>query len=303
MKLVAKWLGRMNGFRRAEKLNEQGNAHSDAGDDELALQAYEEALRLNPNAAKTLYNMGLVYKYRNDWAKSFDCNQRACSLRPDDEASRWNLAIAATALRDWATARKAWADNGIKLDGTDGPIEGDFGPTPLRLNPAGNGEVVWGIRIDPVRAVLRNIPYPESGFRFGDIVLHDGAGVGTRILRGREYMVFNVLDLFEASKLSTFCLEVKEATDQQVEALKTAFDAANMPFEDWTTTVRTLCKECSEGIPHEHGKDDGKELEWNPTHQAGIAATSYEEIEAILDRVPGIEQMEIEISLALEAPA
>lgn len=293
----------MNDFNRAEELNEQGNAHCDAGEDDLALQAYEEALRLNPKSAKTLYNMGLVYKYRNDWANSFDCNLRACALRPDDEASRWNLAIAATALRDWATARKAWADNGIKLEGAEGPIEGDFGLTPLRLNPDGNGEVVWGIRIDPVRAVLRNIPYPESGFRFGDIVLHDGAGAGTRVLRGREYMVFDVLELFEASKLSTFCLEVKEATEQEVAALKAAFDAASMPFEDWTATVRTLCKQCSEGIPHEHAEDEVKTPEWSPTHLAGIAATSHEEIEAILDRVPGIEQMDIEISLELEPPA
>ncbi|HEY0585018.1 MAG TPA: tetratricopeptide repeat protein [Pseudoduganella sp.] len=293
----------MNDFERAEELNEQGIAHSDAGNDDLALQAYEEALRLNPNAAKTLYNIGLIYKYRNDWVTSFDYNQRAYALRPEDEASRWNLAIAATALRDWTTARKAWADNGIELEGVEGPIEMDFGPTPVRLNPNGNGEVVWGTRIDPVRAVLRNIPYPESGFRCGDIVLHDGAGVGKRESRGREYSVFNVLELFEASKLSTFCMEVHEATEQQMAKLEAAFDAAGMPFEDWTSNVRTLCKACSEGIPHEHGDGGEVEPEWNPTRLVGLAALSYEEIEAILDQVPGIEQMKIEISLELEPPA
>ncbi|SFF57060.1 TPR repeat-containing protein [Duganella sp. CF458] len=293
----------MNDLERAEELNDQGIAHHEAGDDELALQAYEEALRLNPGAAKTLYNMGLVYKYRNDWRKCFEYNQRAYTLRPDDEASRWNLAIAATALRDWASARKAWADNGIELDGVAGPINGDYGPTPVRLNPDGDGEVVWGTRIDPVRAILRNIPYPESGFRCGDIILHDGAGVGSRVSRGREYMVFNVLELFEASKLSTFCLEVKEATEQQMAALEAAFNAADMPFEDWTANVRTLCKACSEGVPHEHAEDDQQAPQWNPTRLAGIAATSFEAIEAILDQVPGIAQMQVEISLELEAPA
>ncbi|WP_431479475.1 tetratricopeptide repeat protein [Massilia eburnea] len=293
----------MNDFERAEELNEQGIAHREAGDDELALQAYEEALRLNPDAAKTLYNIGLVYKYRNDWVKSLDYNQRAYALRPEDEASRWNLAIAATALRDWATARKAWADNGIKLEGADGPIEMDFGPTPVRLNPDGDGEVVWATRIDPVRAVLRNIPYPDSGFRCGDIVLHDGAGVGKRESRGREYSVFNVLELFEASKLSTFCMEVQEATEQQMATLEAAFDAAGMPFEDWTSNVRTLCKACSEGVPHEHADNDDQAPEWNPTRLVGVAAVSYEEIAAILDQVAGGEQMKIEISIELEAPA
>lgn len=293
----------MNDLERAEELNEQGIAHSDEGNEELALQAYQEALRLNPNAAKTLYNIGLIYKYRNDWVASFDYNQRAYALRPEDEASRWNLAIAATALRDWATARKAWADNGIELEGEDGPIEMDFGPTPVRLNPNGNGEVVWGTRIDPVRAILRNIPYPDSGFRCGDIVLHDGAAVGKRESRGREYSVFNVLELFEASKLGTFCMEVHEATEQQMATLEAAFEAAGMPFEDWTSNVRTLCKACSEGIPHEHANDGDEEPAWKPNRLVGLAAASYEEIEAILDQVPGIEQMDIELSLELEPPA
>ncbi|KQV47580.1 MULTISPECIES: tetratricopeptide repeat protein [unclassified Duganella] len=293
----------MNNFERAEELNEQGIAHREAGNDDLALQAYEEALRLNPDAAKTLYNIGLIYKYRNDWVKSFDYNQRAYALRPDDEASRWNLAIAATALRDWATVRQAWADNGIKLEGTEGPIDMDFGPTPVRLNPDGDGEVVWATRIDPVRAVLRNIPYPDSGFRCGDIVLHDGASVGKRESGGREYSVFNVLELFEASKLSTFCMEVQEATEQQMATLEAAFEAAGMPFEDWTSNVRTLCKACSEGVPHEHAEGEEEEPAWNPTRLVGVAAISYDEIAAILDKVPGMEQMEIEISIELEPPA
>lgn len=295
--------GRMNDLERADELNEQGIAHRDAGNDDLALQAYQEALRLNPNAANTLYNIGLIYKYRNDWTTSFDYNQRAYALQPEDEASRWNLAIAATALRDWATARKAWADNGIKLEGVDGPIEMDFGPTPVRLNPDDDAEVVWGTRIDPVRAVLRNIPYPESGFRCGDIVLHDGAGIGKREWRGREYPVFNVLELFEPSKLGTFCMEVSEATAEQMATLEAAFEAADMPFEDWTSSVRTLCKACSEGTPHEHAAGHEEEPEWNPTRLVGLAAVSYEEIEAILEQIPGIDQMTIELSLELEPPA
>jgi tetratricopeptide (TPR) repeat protein len=72
----------MNNFERAEELNEQGNAYNEAGESDLALQAYEEALRLNPNAAKTLYNIGLIYKYRNDWGKSFDYATGLLRARP-----------------------------------------------------------------------------------------------------------------------------------------------------------------------------------------------------------------------------
>jgi hypothetical protein len=49
----------------------------------------------------------------------------------------WNLGIAATALGDWATARRAWTAFGVTLPAgpADQPIDGDFGITPIRLNP------------------------------------------------------------------------------------------------------------------------------------------------------------------------
>jgi hypothetical protein len=47
-------------------------------------------------------------------------------------------------------------------------------------------------------------PLPESGFRFSDVVLHDGASAGTRASDGREHSVFSVLGLVEASDWSTY---------------------------------------------------------------------------------------------------
>jgi hypothetical protein len=36
-------------------------------------------------------------------------------LAPDDEAAAWNLAIAATALRDWTIARAVWNSLGLHV--------------------------------------------------------------------------------------------------------------------------------------------------------------------------------------------
>jgi hypothetical protein len=286
----------------AQQLHEAAQSLSDEGRDEEALRKYEEALQLDPSRSSSWYNSGLIYKYRKDWSNSYRCNLQAYTLAPDDEASRWNLAIAATALRDWKTARSAWADNGIELEGTEGPINMDFGPTPVRLNPDGDAEVVWAERIDPVRAVLRSIPFPDSGFRCGDIVLHDGAGVGTRTSGGRQYMVFNVFELFEASRLSTYCMVVDGATAKIMQLLENAFAAADLPFEDWTSNVRTLCRACSEGSPHQHcDQEGGEKTDWNPERTVGIAALTYESITVVLDKVPGIEDMDISISLELAA--
>src|SRR5690606_14547387 len=104
--------------------------------------------------------------------ESLKHNRLAVELDPQDEASNWNLAIAATALRDWRTAREVWQRLGLKIDAGDTPIEADFGMTPVRLNPDEKSEVVWARRIDPVRARLINIPCAESGACHGDVFLH-----------------------------------------------------------------------------------------------------------------------------------
>lgn len=251
---------------------------------ESAMPLYERALTLDPDRAATHYNIGLVHKYRGAWAESLHHNRRASDLRADDEAANWNMGIAATALRDWAAAREAWRRVGLQIPDGDGPIEGDFGITPVRLNPDDNGEVVWGMRIDPVRVVLGNIPFAGSGFRAGDIVLHDGAPVGERQSNGRTYSVFNVLELFESSANSTYEAEVRARDAADLEALTAALDEAQVDHEVWTANVRMLCRQCSEGTPHEHASEDGKLPAWPETHVIGISTTSPEVAQKVLVR-------------------
>jgi len=245
---------------------------------------YERALALDPDHAVTHYNIGLVYKYRGAWTESLHHNRRASDLNPDDEAAKWNMGIAATALRDWPTAREAWHRAGIRIAGGEGPIEEDFGMTPVRLNPDGNGEVVWGKRIDPVRVVLGNIPYPASGFKAGDVVLHDGAPIGERQHDGRTYSVFNVLELFESSANGTYEAEVRPRDAADLEALTSALDAAQVDHEVWTSNVRTLCKQCSEGISHEHVGEAEQAAAWPDSHVLGISTTSPEVARLVLER-------------------
>ncbi len=250
---------------------------------ERALPLYEQALALDPDRAATHYNIGLVHKYRGAWVESLHHNQRASDLAPDDQASHWNMGIAATALRDWSMAREAWRRAGIQMAEGEGPIQEDFGVTPVRLNPDDSGEVVWGRRIDPVRVILLNIPYPSSGFRAGDIVLHDGAPVGERQANGRTYPVFNVLALFEASANSTLEIEVRARDAADLEALTSALDEAHITHEVWTSNVRVLCKQCSEGTPHEHHGEDEPATAWPDSHVLGISTTSPDQARTVLD--------------------
>ena len=269
--------------KKADKLHEEGQLLSAEGKSDEAIQKYLEAIALDPEKSVSYYNIGLIYKYQAEWQKSFEFNQKANALDPEEESARWNLAIAATALRNWEVARKKWVENGITLPGSEGPIELDWGMTPVRLNPDEHGEVVWARRIDPVRARIESIPFPESGFRYGDVVLHDGAAVGHRMQGEREYPVFNVLEMFTPSSYETRIATVAIESETDLEALDAAFSATQSSFEDWTRNIRTLCRACSEGRPH---ADHDHELEeqWLAERRLGIAVYPGDDIDQILNR-------------------
>jgi len=207
-------------FDAAIELNDRGLALRDAGDLRGAEAAYLAAMEAAPSWPAPIYNLGLLYKYECRWKESFDYNRRSTELQSDDEASWWNFGIAATALRHWGEARRAWAACGIEVPPGDGPPEFNWGRTPVRLNPDTDGEVVWARRLDPARAQILNVPLPISGFRWGDIVLNDGAVEGERMVNGRAYPVFNVLQRWQLSPFRTFILELATADGEALAALE-----------------------------------------------------------------------------------
>jgi tetratricopeptide (TPR) repeat protein len=274
--------------RRAEELHEEAVKKSDAGEDDAALALYLEALALDRARPVTLYNAGLIYKYRRDWEHSLRYNRLAFELRPFDEATNWNLAIAATGLKDWRSAREVWKRLGLKIEEGDEPITGNFGVTPVRLNGFdGNGaavEVVWARRLSPVTARILNIPTPEAKFRYGDVVLHDGAGTGTRRdAQGREQPVFNAFELLEPSDFVTFEVHVEAPDEKALESLRQASEAAEVEFEDWSA-LHMLCRACSEGRAHEQHEHAQPAAAWESSRRIGMAAKDFAPVEAVLER-------------------
>ena len=224
-----------------ESVASQAYGAFDAGNLKEAANHFEELLRLVPDNPAYHYMLGLAHKYLRNWHASLQNNLRTQALRrKPDEASIWNAGIAATALGDWVEVRRQWKKGGLKMPKGDGPIEGDFGVASVRLNPWGDGETVFARRIDPVRARLLNVPLPESGFRFLDIVLHDGASTGTREIDGRNVPVFNVMERLEPSDFKTYTAFVTcEDPKELAPLLETG--APGLGFiEDWTGSMVVL---------------------------------------------------------------
>jgi hypothetical protein len=259
---------------RAMQLREQGLLDE-------AIELYQKAVRLDPFWSTPRYNLGLLFKHQKNWEESLDYNRQATALDATNEPAWWNMGIAATALGRWDLARAAWRGFGIPIPDGDGPIDFPCGYGPIRLNPDTEGEVVWAHRLDPARAEIANIPFPESGHRWRDIVLTDGQPVGYRTVNGKEIPVFNALQLLQPSPFGTFVARVAMPdSPDRVKQLAEQAARAGGSAEDWSTSIRIICRACSEGRPHE--VHDNHAAPEDGVHLIAIAARDREHATDIL---------------------
>lgn len=288
MRVLAKWYN-----SRAMRLQNQGRLKE-------AEAWYRRAIDADPNWDAPHYNLGLIFKYAGRWQESLDANREARYRDPEDQSNSWNLGIAATALRDWTTAREAWERCGIQLPAGEGPINAGLGPVAIRLAPGDYGEVVWADRVDPARAKIFSIPLPESGHRFGDIVLHDGAPTGQRYLGEGDatVFVFDALGLWEASPYQTFIVNAPEVTGPTIERLSLLAKEHDARVEDWSTSIRWLCERCSAGLPSKH-QEGCSHAEGE--HKIALAARGEAEanrIAALWSRQEGLGQISVSTVLS-----
>lgn len=261
----------------ARGFNEQGNAASRAGNTAEAERLWRQAVTVDPQFSAAWFNLGLLAKQRGNWSECYQCNRRAVNADPKNTGAWWNLGIAATALRRWTEAREAWAAHNIPVPSGTGEIRMEFGLVPVRLpSQQGEAEVIWGEMIDPARVQLRNVPRAGSGYRFGDIVLRDGAPDGDRELEGRKIPIFNVLGLWQASELGRFEVELS-AGDEARAALELALADRGWGCDDGSATHRSGGVEVDAVVPASDGvfrwaiaaSSEGALREWLGT-RAGV---------------------------------
>jgi tetratricopeptide (TPR) repeat protein len=239
-----------------------------------AIPHYEKAVSLAPDWYAPHMNLGIACKHNADWARSLPASLRALELDPERAGSGalWNAGVAATALGDWTRARWAWSQLGIKLPAGDGPIDMNIGITPIRVSCDKNPEVLWCHRLDPARARVESIPTPESDRRYRDLLLHDGEPMGKRRYGERELSVFNELAVLERSPFQTWRVDLVAPSEAEVsELFRAVAEGGDAALEDWTASLEILCKQCSEGVPHEHVARP--EAPWKPERTIGIATT------------------------------
>jgi hypothetical protein len=206
-----------------------------------------------------------------------EANQRAVELNPENEGAWWNIGIAATALSQWAEARRAWGEIGLDCPPGNDEVDLQLGAHPVRLNPQGRAEVVWCQALDPARAKIANVPTPESGFRFGDIVLRDGVPNGFRVWQGVEVPVFDSLGLWKSSGFGTFELVLESAAPEAIGWLRESCKARGWGFEE-CNLIRHLCEADDRGTI----SATSRPIPDDPVRLL-VAAPSESEVRATLD--------------------
>lgn len=264
-----------------------------------------QAADLEPWLSESWFNLALLHKFRHDWEQARTAGLRAVALleRQTGAPDWWNVGIAATALQDWPLARRAWQAYGLRVPGQSQaaavaePAGMQLGSAAVRLSPEGEAEVVWGRRIDPARMEIQSIPLPSSGRRWGEVVLHDGVPHGERTTAGGlSYPVFDEIELWAPSPVPTWVVLLQAATEADRDALERLAADAGFAAEDWSSSVRLLCRTCSESRmptdegdgsphvdPHDHSSPGhpgplghmtpgGPGELWVPERECGLAA-------------------------------
>lgn len=267
----------MTEFGTAEAAHAQASVLIDERRFREAVELAGAACRLRPDWADAWWSYGVALKHAQRWPDCLEACDRAIALDPEhSEGPRWNAGIAATALGDWGRARAAWVACGIPVPPGDGPLEMAIGRAGVRICVDAAPEVVICRRIDPCRARIASVPLPESGHRFGDVVLHDGEPRGKRRLGEASISVFDELRLLESAGYGTWRLAVTCRTPEERDALLALYDDVDGAIEDWTDSVVILCARCSLGEPcGDHARRDAA---WRPDRDLGLALRNEQDL-------------------------
>lgn len=222
----------------SEHLLLQAIAYDRAGDVYNAVKLYKRVTRMAPDWSAPFSFLSLIYKKRNEWQPSLHYSQKAIENNPFDETAWQNLGIAATALKRWELAKKAWYQLGFKISNNKKTPQLNPSPIIIRLNPNTKPEVVLGKRIDPVRAQIQSVPQPSSRHGFQDLVLFDSSPNGFHYIGNKKFPIFDELEVIRPSLFFTYAVELLTDSMKDVLVLEKLCHEAQLGFDNWSNAYR-----------------------------------------------------------------
>jgi Flp pilus assembly protein TadD len=151
-----------NGPESAASHHLTGLARAELNRFPAAIDSFQRAVVLNPDAAPSWSNLGMVLKVEDRFAEAIAAHDRAVALDPRNPRFRVNRAVALLKSGDW---QPAWQDYEARLDLADAPAidrarllpsirpgDGLTGLTILALHEDGFGDTLQFLRYLPLLA-------------------------------------------------------------------------------------------------------------------------------------------------------
>lgn len=244
-----------------QALVDQAIAFETAGDMYNAIKLLKRVVRLAPDDPFAYFQLGQIYKLRQEWKPALYYNKRAISLEPTNRQAWWNVALAATALKKWRIADRTWSkfDPRIKADEL----------LCVRCHWAGQFELLWVKPIDPARGLIQCIPHPQSDRRYSDLILFDNKIVGYNIIHHKKIPVFDELGVLKRSAYQTFSCMLHTDEDKLIRLLEQLCEGAEIGFEVWSNTTWVMPAQPAKALPEYYGKD------WMAAAPAGNTTVAF----------------------------
>ncbi|GGK39382.1 hypothetical protein GCM10008955_36490 [Deinococcus malanensis] len=177
--------------------------------------------------------LGEVYKDIRRWGLLRIANIAVTRLDPAHRIAWWNMGIAATAQRRWEAAHRAWTALGCRVPTDPGAPEGAL----ICVHPD-HGE--WVQLLNPALAQILTVPTPDSGHRYGDVVLLDYIVLGAEMYGGQTLPVRNTLGLVGASRFETWYAWITLDADDDGDGWRTAAEGPGVVTQNWMPILGRL---------------------------------------------------------------
>ena len=213
----------------------------------------------------TTTNGGMACCNRHDWEQARAAGLRAVALLERETGAPQPASVGIAATRPPGLAagpprlaglRAERAGRGARRRRGDPAARHGLGSAAVRLSPEGEAEVVWGR--GPIRRGSRAGPSRcrPPGRRWGEVVLHDG------VPRWRAHRRSRGTPIPSSTRSSCGrplpCRPGWSCWRRPTEADRTPWNSlaaeAGFAAEDWSSSVRWLCRSCSEC---RHAQDEG----------------------------------------------
>lgn len=180
------------------------SSHERAGRFALAIDGFEEMLKLDPHADAARARLCEIAIKQRRWE---DALARSAELvaRHEPGSHDWDRIVAATALGRWDVVRTSAIRLGMEVEPGDAPIDEHWGGAWIRTS---RGQNYWATRTGPVTARIETISGDrEERERQDDVVLFDPAPVDREDADDRTVFTYRALDVLLPGERRAFTID------------------------------------------------------------------------------------------------